>query len=82
MWKGLGVVIVIIILYTLKNIKHIFLIVLLIKLLLFVLVNCFFFTDEKNAVLPLIKTIFGGYDYCKNVMKKHYNSTQDAREDK
>ena len=30
-------------------------------------------TEEKNAVLKLIKCIFKKYEYCRSVMKKHFN---------
>ena len=29
--------------------------------------------EEKNAVLKFIECIFKEYDYCKSVMKKHFN---------
>ena len=30
-------------------------------------------TEEKNVVLKFIKCIFKEYNYCRNVMKKHFN---------
>ena len=37
------------------------------------LANQLFFTEEKNAVNKFIKAILEEYDYCKKVMKKHFN---------
>ena len=76
MWRKVTVIMKIIMLHTLKNIKIIFLSVLLIKL-------C---TDDrfskpvilyrgKNAARKLIEAILEEYDYCKNIIKKHFNKT-------
>ena len=64
----------IIILHTLENIKSKFLAVLPIKsfVLMLNLVIQLFFTGE-NVVYRFIKGILKGYDYCKKVIKKHFN---------
>ena len=31
------------------------------------------YTEEKNAVLKFIMSILKEYDYCRSVMKKHFN---------
>ena len=63
------------ILRTLKNIRNTFLAVLPTKLfvLMINLVNQLFFTGEKNAVSRLIEAILEEYNYCKKVIKKHFN---------
>ena len=64
-----------IMLHTLKKIKHIFLAVLPAKLFALVidLVNQLLFTEEKNAVYKFTEAIAKEYDYCRKVMKKHFN---------
>ena len=64
-----------IMLHTLKKIKHIFLAVLPAKLfaLEIDLVNQLLFTEEKNAVYKFTEGIVKEYDYCRKVMKKHFN---------
>ena len=73
-WKELKVMIEIIILHTLENIKSKFLAVLPIKsfVLMLNLVIQLFFTGE-NVVYRFIKGILKGYNYCKKVIKKHFN---------
>ena len=63
------------ILRTLKNIRNTFLAVLPTKLfvLMINLVNQLFFTGEKNAISRLIEAILEEYNYCKKVIKKHFN---------
>ena len=39
------------------------------------LVNQLFFTGEKNAINRFIETILKEYDYCKSVIKKHFNKS-------
>ena len=58
-----------------KNTNVIFLAVLLIKfcVLMIDLVRQLFFTEEKNAINKFIKTILDEYDYCKKVIKIHFN---------
>ena len=72
--------------HTHKNIKIMFLAVLHIKLFVLIInsVKRWFFTKEKNAVYMFIKAILEGYDYCKKMMKKHFNknlimSTEEER---
>ena len=61
--------------HTQKNTKIIFLAVLLIKL--FLLITNFarklFFTEEKNAIYRFIEAILKEYDYCKKMIKRHFN---------
>ena len=61
--------------HTLKNIKATFLAVLLIKFHVLIInsVKKLFFTEEKNAVYRFIKAIIEEYDYCKKMIKKHFN---------
>ena len=58
-----------------KNTNVIFLAVLLIKfcVLMIDLARQLFFTEEKNAINKFIKTILDEYDYCKKVIKIHFN---------
>ena len=58
-----------------KNTNVIFLAVLLIKfcVLMIDLVRQLFFTEEKNAINKFIKTILDECDYCKKVIKIHFN---------
>ena len=59
---------------TQKNIKITFLVVLLTKLfaLIISLVSQFVFRGE-NTAYEFIKAILKEYEYCKKVMKKHFN---------
>ena len=61
--------------HTLKNIKITFLAVLLTKLCVLIInsVKKLFFTEEKNAAYRFIKAILEEYDYCKQMIKKHFN---------
>ena len=61
--------------HTQKNTKITFLAVLLIKLFVLIinLVNMLLFTEEKMLLTILLGAIFEEYDYCKKVMKKHFN---------
>ena len=60
-----------------KNIKTTSLIVLFTNLfvLMIDLVNQLFFTRGENAAYEFIEAIFGEYEYCKKVMKKHLNNS-------
>ena len=58
-----------IILHTLKNIRNTFLTVLPTKLFV-LMINL---EREKNAFNRYIEVIFEEYDYCKNVVKNHFN---------
>ena len=64
-----------IIVHTQRNINHIFLVVLLTKLFVLIInsVKKLFFTEKKNALYRFIKAIFEEYDYCKKMIKKHFN---------
>ena len=64
-----------VILHTLKNIRHTFLAVLptMLFVLMINLVNQFFFYRGKIAVNRFIEAILEKYDYCKKVIKKHFN---------
>ena len=70
----IGVVLGVTMLHILRSAKIIALAVLPIKsfVLMIVLVNQLFFT-EKNAVYRFIEIIIKEYDYCKRVIKKHFN---------
>ena len=63
------------IVHTQKNIKIIFLAVLLIELFILTInsVRKLFCTDEKNAVYKFIKSILNKYNYCRRMVKKHFN---------
>ena len=37
------------------------------------LVSQLFFTEKKNAVNKFIEKILKEYDYCKKIIKKHFN---------
>ena len=58
-----------------KNIKTIFLVVLLIKLfvLMINLLNQLLYIHVKIAAYEFIKAILEEYEYCKKIMKKHFN---------
>ena len=58
-----------------NNIKIILLADLLIKLFVLIinLARKLFFTEEKNSVYRFIKAILKEYDYCKKMIKKHFN---------
>ena len=61
--------------HTQKNIKITFLAVLLTKLFVLIinLVKIYFFTEEKNVVYKFIKAILEEYNYCRKMIKKHFN---------
>ena len=64
-----------VILHKLKNIRHTFLAVLptMLFVLMINLVNQLFFYRGKIAVNRFIEAILEKYDYCKKVIKKHFN---------
>ena len=61
--------------HTQKNTKTTFLAVLLIKLFVLIInsVKNLFFTEEKNALYRFIEAVLNEYDYCKKMIKKHFN---------
>ena len=59
--------------HTQKNIKTVFLAVLLTKLFIILAKTLFFIYEKKNAVYRFIKPILEEYDYCKKIIKKHFN---------
>ena len=61
--------------HTQKSIKIIFLVILLIKLhvLIINLARKLFFSEKKHAAHRFVKAILEGYDFCKRMIKKHFN---------
>ena len=61
--------------HTQENVKMIFFVVLLTKLFVLTInsVKKLFSTEEKNVVYKYIEAILSEYNYCKKIIKKHFN---------
>ena len=70
-----------ILLSILKNIKIISLAILLKKLyaLMLDLAEKLFFTEKKDKVNKFIEAILEDYDYCKRIVKNHFNKNLRKR---